>query len=103
MRRDHVASTLILRHFNVVCPLGCAIDDDSDQPAHPRSLTRVFTDRMYLLQPLGYPKTDKREPLPYWVNVQAYLCLGGHTDHALAHFKNDRLSVQTDRVILFYV
>ena len=22
MRRDHVASTLIRRHFNVVCPLG---------------------------------------------------------------------------------
>ena len=43
---------------------------DSDQPAPPRSLIRVFADRMCLLQSLGYPKTDKQEPLPYWVDVQ---------------------------------
>ena len=30
----------------------CAISEDSDQPAHPRSLIRVFADRMCLLQPL---------------------------------------------------
>ena len=49
--------------------------EDSDQPAHPRSLIRVFADRMCLLKPPIYPKRDKREPLPYWVDVQADLSL----------------------------
>ena len=31
-----------------------ATSEDSDQPAHPRSLTWVFADRMCLLQPMGY-------------------------------------------------
>ena len=35
----------------------------------------VFADRMCLLRPPGYPKRDKREPLPYWVDVQAALSL----------------------------
>ena len=30
-----------------------ATSGDSDQPAHPRSLIRVFADHMYLLQPPG--------------------------------------------------
>ena len=42
----------------------CASSEDSDQPAHPRSLIRVFADRMCLLQPPGHPKRDKQEPLP---------------------------------------
>ena len=49
----------------------CATSEDSDQPAHSRSLIRVFADRMCHLQPPVYPKTDKREPLSCWVNVQA--------------------------------
>ena len=53
----------------------CAISADSDQPAHPRSLIRAFAERMRLLQPLGYPKRDKREPLPYWMDIQADLSL----------------------------
>ena len=54
----------------------CATSEDSDQPAHPHSLIRVFTDRMCLLQsPPGYPKRDKREPLPYCADVQAGLSL----------------------------
>ena len=53
----------------------CATSEDSDQPAHPRSLIRVFADRMCLLQALGYPKRDKWEPLPYWMDVQADLSL----------------------------
>ena len=53
----------------------CATSEDSDQPAHPRSLIRVFADCICLLQPPGYPKRDKREPLPYWVDVQADLSL----------------------------
>ena len=36
---------------------------DSDQPAHPRSLIRVFADHMYLIQPLDYPKRDKKKNL----------------------------------------
>ena len=45
----------------------------TDQPAQPRSLISVFTDRLCFLQPSGYPKTDKREPLPYWIDVEADL------------------------------
>ena len=41
-----------------------------EQPAHLCSLISVF-DCMCLLQPLSYPKRDKREPLPYWIDVQA--------------------------------
>ena len=68
----------------------CATSEDSDQPARPRSLIRVFADRMCLLQPPGYPKRDKQEPLPYWVDVQVDLSLcWSHTSyckfcHALA-------------------
>ena len=43
-----------------------ATSEDSDQPAHPRSLIRVFADRMRLLQSPGYLKIYKQEPLPYW-------------------------------------
>ena len=35
----------------------------------------VFADQLCLLQPLGYPKRDKQEPLPYWVDAQADLSL----------------------------
>ena len=31
--------------------VACAISEDTDQPAHPRSLIIVFADRMCLLQP----------------------------------------------------
>ena len=41
----------------------CATSENSDQTAHPISLIKVFGDRMCL-------KKDKREPLPYWVDVQ---------------------------------
>ena len=45
--------------------------EDSDQPAHPHRLVRVFADRMCLLEPPGYPKRNKRKSLSYWVDVQA--------------------------------
>ena len=45
----------------------CATREDSDQPAHPHSLIRVFTDHICLLQLPGYPKRDKQEPLQFWV------------------------------------
>ena len=35
----------------------CAASEDSNQPAHPRSLVS-FANRMCLLQPPGYPKRD---------------------------------------------
>ena len=53
----------------------CATSEDSDQPAHPRSLLRVFADNVCPLQPPGYRKRDKREVLLYWVNVQSDLSL----------------------------
>ena len=52
-----------------------ATSEDSDQPAHPRSLIRVFADSICLLKPPGYPKRYKQEALPYWVDVQADLHL----------------------------
>ena len=52
-----------------------ATSEDSDQPAHPRSLIRVFADCIRRLQPLGYPKRDTREALPYWVDVKIDLSL----------------------------
>ena len=74
----------------------CATSEDSDQPAHPRSLIRVFADRMFLLQPPGYPKRDKREPLLYVVDVQAdllvtqVLCaLAHYLERSAACFKTD--------------
>ena len=53
----------------------CATSEDSDQPAHPRSLIWVFADRMCLLRPPRYQKNYERKPLPYWVDLQADLIL----------------------------
>ena len=47
----------------------CATSEDSDQPVHPYSLSRVFADCMCLLEPLGYLKWDKQESSSYWVGV----------------------------------
>ena len=62
----------------------CVTSKDSDQPAHPHSLIRVFADCMCLLQPPGYLKRDKGEPLSYWVDVQADL------SHCWLHRSNCR-------------
>ena len=37
--------------------------------AHPRSLISVFADGLWFLQPPGYSKMDKREALPYRVDI----------------------------------
>ena len=37
-----------------------ATSEALDQPAHPRSLIRVFANRMCFQQPPGYPTRDKR-------------------------------------------
>ena len=55
------------------CNKTCATSEDSDQTARPRSLIRVFTDHICLLQPPSYPNKDEREPLPYCVDEQADL------------------------------
>ena len=48
----------------------CASSEDSDQPAHSRSLISLRR-----LQPPDSLKVDKREPLSYWVEIQADLSL----------------------------
>ena len=53
----------------------CATSEDSDQPAHPHSLIRVFAERMCLLQLRIYSKRNKRESFPFWVDAQADLSL----------------------------
>ena len=53
----------------------CTTSEDSEQPAYPRSLIRIFADRMCFLQLPGYPKRDEQNLLPYWVDVQADLSL----------------------------
>ena len=64
-----------------------ATSEDSDQPAHLRSLIIVIADRMCLLKPPGYPKRDTQEPLPYWVDVQADLCLyWSHRSYCILRF-----------------
>ena len=70
--------------------------EDSDQLAHQRSLIRVFADRISLLQPPGYPKGDKQEPLPYLVDVKADMNLRwSHMSncklcHALTQMKREQ-------------
>ena len=50
--------------------------EDSDQPAHLHSPIRVFADCICLINSLqAIPKRDKREPLPYWVDVLSDLSL----------------------------
>ena len=74
----------------------CATSEDSDQTAHPRSLIRVFADRMCLLQPQSYPKRNKQEPFPYWVAEEAdfSLCWSNMSYckfcRALAHYYTHR-------------
>ena len=53
----------------------CATNEDSDQPAHSRSLIIVFADLMCFLLTPGYLKRNEREPLPYQVDVQVDLCV----------------------------
>ena len=56
-----------------------ATSEDSDQPAHPCSLIRVFADRMCLLQLPGYPKSDRGESLSYWWMYRLIWVFVGYT------------------------
>ena len=79
--------------YDKTCNKTCAISEDTNQTAHSRSLIRVFADRMCLQQAPGYPKRNEREPLSYWIDVQADLNLcWSHRSYgtfcrALAHIK----------------
>ena len=80
--------------------------EDSDQPAHPHSLIRLFTDCMCLLQSQGYPKQDKREPLQYLVDVHTDLSLWWlqrsycRFCHALAHLAEEHTHTHTHKTNL---
>ena len=67
----HISRRTTNKNYNKTC----AISKDSDQPAHARRMIIIFADRMCLLQPLGYPKRNTKEPLPYRLAVQADMSL----------------------------
>ena len=74
----------------------CANSEDSDQSAHPCSLIRIFADCMFLQQPTGYPKRDKLEPFPYWVDIQAdlSLCWSHKSDYCRICHALDQISIK---------
>ena len=77
----------------------CSTSEDSDQPAYPLRLIRVFAYRMCLLQPPGYSKRNKQEHFLHWVDVQqADLCLFLYycsSIHSLTHSISDRMNKLT--------
>ena len=83
----HTSSRFLMLFHAKTYNKTCATSEDSDQPAHLHSLIRVFSDNMCLLQPPGYPKRDKQEPLSYWVDVQDDLsfCWSHRSDCRFCH------------------
>ena len=57
----------------------CAPIEDSDQPAHPRSLIRVFAVRLKSLRIIGYPHNAPRRLLSDYVDAQADISLQWRT------------------------
>ena len=53
----------------------CAPSEDSDQPGHPPSLIRVFTDHMKTAWVLSYPLSAQQRLRSEWVDAQADLSL----------------------------
>ena len=53
----------------------CAPSEDSDQPGHPPSLTRVFAVRMKKAWVLSYPLTAQRRLWSDWADAHADLSL----------------------------
>ena len=79
--------------------LTCAPNEDSNQPAHLRSLIRVFVFRMKKLCILGYPKSAHWRFWSDCANVQADLNLrwahrsdGTFPDDAIQIYSPDRLA-----------
>ena len=54
---------------------GCAPSEDSDQPGHPPSLTRIFAVRMKKAWVLSYPLSAQRRLWSDWADAQADLSL----------------------------
>ena len=72
----------------------CATSEDSDQPAHSRSLIRVFAVRLSFVQPPGYPRGMNENPSHTVWTYRLIWVFAGHTGlivghcrlcHALAH------------------
>ena len=105
-RRDNIFEPAHDKTYNKTF----ATSEDLDQPALPRSLIRAFADRMCRLQPPGYPKMNEREPLPYWVDVQADLSLcWSHRSYCrfcraltLLFMSLCRSTAQSDRSFMIY-
>ena len=53
----------------------CAPSEDSDQPGHPPSLTRVFAVRMKKAWTISYPLSAQRRLWSDWADAQADLSL----------------------------
>ena len=54
MRRDHVASTLIRRHFNVVCPLGNTLRETFDHLQTIKNLCGILLRSIFKLLAASY-------------------------------------------------
>ena len=74
-------------------PLTCAPTEDSNQPAHPRSLIRAFVVRMKKLCILGYPKSAQRRFRSDCANAQSDLNL------RWAHVSEGTFSDVTDHIV----
>ena len=75
VRTEHFDKNYHLSQRTTKPTIRLVTSKDSEQPAHPRRLIRVFADRIFLLKPIGYQTRDEREPLPYWVDIQVDLSL----------------------------
>ena len=64
----------------------CAPSEDSDQPGHPSSPTRVFAVRMKKAWILSYPLSAQRIPWSDWADAQADLSLRWAHSHFVGFF-----------------
>ena len=63
--------------------MACAPREDSDQPGHPPSLTRVFAVRMKKAWVLSYPLNAQRRLWSDWADAQADLSLRWAHSHCV--------------------
>ena len=69
----HVRNNWATSWQNQQC--GCAPSEDSDQPGHPPSLSKVFAMRMKKHSVLSYPLSAQRRLWSDWTDAQAVLSL----------------------------